>query len=301
MGKKTVYLLMSASVVIWSLDFVIAKVALETLGTLPLMFYKYLISAALMFLIWMAKERGSFIRKKDIVLLVVTVLFGEILYMYSEFTAMDFMPLSLISIIIAFVPAVSIMVEKALYKRRPGRKTIIGIIVCIFGVALIIGIDWQVLLQGRLIGYLLTFFCVLSWNIYNFVTVSLHERYTSLTLTFNQLLCTALILLPFALRTSQPLTDFTPALFGGILYLGALSSGICFLIAVKSLQVLGPTTTALFSNFIPIGVTFFGWLILGETIAPLQLVGGVIVIASGYVVIKEMGRRRAALEEKAAP
>jgi drug/metabolite transporter (DMT)-like permease len=34
----------------------------------------------------------------------------------------------------------------------------------------------------------------------------------------------------------------------------------------------------------------FGWLILKETIQPAQMLGGAIVIAAGYLVIKEKGR-----------
>jgi drug/metabolite transporter (DMT)-like permease len=37
----------------------------------------------------------------------------------------------------------------------------------------------------------------------------------------------------------------------------------------------------------PVTTTFFGWLILKETILPLQMVGGVIVVLAGYIVIKE--------------
>ena len=77
---------------------------------------------------------------------------------------------------------------------------------------------------------------------------------------------------------------------GGILYLGTLSTGIGFIIQVRSLHILGPTVTAIFSNFLPVTTTLFGWLILKETILPVQVLGGAIVIAAGYIVIKEKGR-----------
>ena len=37
-------------------------------------------------------------------------------------------------------------------------------------------------------------------------------------------------------------------------------------------------------------ITIFGWLILKQTISPLQMLGGVIVITAGYIVIKEKGK-----------
>jgi hypothetical protein len=55
----------------------------------------------------------------------------KLLYMVSEYTAMDYIPLSLISIILAFVPALSIVIERIVYKRQPRRKTVIGVAACI--------------------------------------------------------------------------------------------------------------------------------------------------------------------------
>ena len=135
----------------------------------------------------------------------------------------------------------------------------IGVTICILGVALIIGVDFEHLLQGRMIGYLLAFGAVFSWNAYNFLTASLHDRYSSITLTCTQLICTSLLTLPYAIHTMPPLEAFTPDMIGGIIYLGLINAGLGFLITVRSLHVIGPTSTALFSNFLPITSTFF-WL-----------------------------------------
>ena len=57
------------------------------------------------------------IRKKDIPALHFTCPFaGEIIYFYCEYTAMDYIPVSLVSIVLAFVPALSIIIEKVLFK-----------------------------------------------------------------------------------------------------------------------------------------------------------------------------------------
>ena len=82
----------------------------------------------------------------------------------------------------------------------------------------------------------------------------------------------------------------TIGVVGGILYLGLFSTGVGFIIYVRALNVLGPTVTAIFSNFLPVTTTLFGWLILKETISVFQMAGGILVIYAGYLVIKEKGR-----------
>lgn len=288
--KKLTYMLMVFLVIAWGFDYVVAKHALELLQPLTLLFLKYTVGMLLVLCIKLKNDRKSIIRKKDIPLFILCSLCGEIIYYFCEYTAMDYIPVSLVTIILAFVPALSIIIEKVLFKRTVTKAMVIGVAVCIFGVVLIIGVDFELLFQGRIIGYLLAFGAVFSWNAYNFLTASLHDRYTSITLTCTQLICTSLIILPYAIHTMPPLEAFTPSMIGGIIYLGLVNAGLGFMITVRSLHVLGPTSTALFSNFLPITSTFFGWIFLSESISGLQLIGGIIVIAAACIVIKEKGK-----------
>ena len=285
------------SIMVGGLDFVFAKNALETLDPLCLLFYKSVVSLALVLLIRLIYESGALFRKKDIWLFVLCVTLGDILYYYAEYSSLAYLPISIIAIILTFAPLVAIVMERIIYKRKTNRKMIIGIFICIVGCALIIGFDWNVLFQGRVFGYLLAAICVLCWNAYNFMTASLHERYTTVTLTLNQLICVCVMLLPYILLNSPSISEFTPNLIAQIIYLGLFSNGINLLIMVRALHVLGPTTTTLFSNFMPVSATFFGWLFLNETISPIQGVGGIIVISAGYIVIKEKGKLSYAVKE----
>lgn len=288
--KIIVYILMSCLVTTWGFDYVVAKHALELLQPLTLLSLKYAIGLIPIFIIKMKTDRKGMVRKKDIPLFILCSIFGEILYFTCEYTAMDFIPVSLITIILAFVPAFAIIIERVVFKRKATKAMGIGVVVCVLGVVLIIGVDIEQLLQGRWIGYLLAFGAVLCWNAYNFLTASLHENYTSITLTCTQLICTSLLILPYAIHTMPPAESFTPPIIAGLIYLGVINAGIGFLITVRSLHVIGPTASAMFSNFLPVTSTFFGWLFLGEMITGMQVVGGVIVIASACVVIREKGK-----------
>lgn len=288
--KIIMYCLMAFQVTAWGFDYVVAKQALELLQPLTLLFLKYVIGLALIIILKMKMDRKSVVRKKDIPLFILCSIFGEILYYFCEYSAMDYLPISLITIVLAFVPALSIIIEKVLYKRVVTKKMTAGVVVCILGVVMIIGVDLELILQGRWLGYVFAFGAVFMWNAYNFLTASLHDNYSSITLTCTQLICTSLLLLPYAIHTMPPMADFTPAVVGGLFYLGIVNVALGFLITVRGLHVVGPTTSALFSNFLPITSTFFGWMLLGESITALQIVGGIVVIASACIVIHEKGR-----------
>lgn len=284
------YCLLLFQVTAWGFDYVVAKQALELLQPLTLLFLKYFVGLIPIFIIKMKMDRKSLVRKKDIPLFILCSLFGEILYFFCEYTAMDYLPISLITIVLAFVPVVSILIERVLYKRKVNKVISIGAVVCVLGVVLIIGVDLDIIFQGRWLGYLLAFAAIFLWNAYNFLTASLHENYSSITLTFTQLTCTGCLLLPYAIHSMPPAETFTPGVVGGIIYLGLVNVAAGFLINVRGLHVVGPTVCALFSNFLPVSSTFFGWVLLGESISFMQIIGGIVVVASACVVIREKGK-----------
>lgn len=274
----------------WGLEYIFAKHALNVFEPLTLLFFKYCIGFIIVLVIKLKMDGKSIVRKKDIPLFILCSIFGEIGYFSFEYTAMDYLPISLITIMLAFVPALSIAIEWVVYKKKATKGIGIGIFLSIIGVSLVIGVDYHVLFEGRIFGYLLALGAVITWNLYNFITASLHNRYECASLTLNQLTCTLLLTFPYAITHLPNQEAVTVGVIGGILYLGILGAGIGFIIQVKSLQILGPTASAMFSNFLPITATFFGWMILGETISFMQIVGGTIVITAGYIVIKEKGK-----------
>lgn len=288
--KRIMYFFMICLIIMWSFDYIVAKNALKTLEPLVLLYLKYAVALFFMMIIKQIMDRGLKLQKRDIFTLLVCSILGEILYFYCEYSAMEYLSVSIISILLAFVPALSILSEMVLYKKKPSAKLIAGVVICGVGVALVIGVDFQELFTGKIIGYLLVLGAIFSWNAYNFITAALHDRYSSISLTVLQLGCTLVILAPYMIMNLPHLSDFTPGTIGGIIYLGVFGAGLGFLIQVRALHVIGPTATSLFSNFLPISTTALGWFFLNETISFIQIIGGIVIIASGYFVIREKGK-----------
>lgn len=294
MSRKLAHVLMVFTVTSWGLEYALAKDAISAIEPITLVCFKYTIALFVIGLIKFKREGKSGMKRGDIVIFMLCAATGEILYFYMEYEAMNYMPISLITIILTFVPVVSIFVEWFAFKRVPSVALMIGISVSLCGLILIVGVDMNTILSGRAIGYLLCFGAVASWNIYNFITAHLGGRYQPLTLTFNQLTCTVLLSWPIALANLPEAGDITWVIAAEVLYLGVMSGGIGFVIYVAALYTLGPTTVSVYANFMPITATFFGWVLLNEMITGTQMIGGLVVVVAGYFVIREKGR----LEER---
>ena len=296
--RTRAHALMILLVTLWGFDFVPAKWGLEILSPMSLLFLKYSVGLVTVALMKLVTKNRLLMRLKDLPLFILCSIFGEVLYYYCEYSAMDYMPVSLLTIILGFVPVFSVAIERVLFGVRANRVIVIGILFCIVGIICVIGSDLSVIFQGRLWGYVLAFGAVLFWNAYNFITAAL-KGYDSLTLSCNQMFCTICICAPFALHSMPSAGEFTPLIVAGVIWMGIFDAGIGFLIMVYGLQKLGPTTSALYSDLMPVSTTFFGAVILHESITWLQVVGGIIVVAAGFVVIREKGRLDEAREAAA--
>lgn len=180
-----------------------AKNVLEVFRPLNLMFFKYFGGLIVITLIKAVAERKFTIRKKDIIFFVMCSLTGQVLYYFCEYTAMEYIPVALITIILSFVPIISILIERVFFKTKLSVSIIAGLVVCVIGMG---------------------------------------------------------------------------------------SAGTGYLIYVRGVKYLGSTISSLFSNFLPVTSTFFGWLILGQSLGVMQIAGGLIVIVSACYVIIEKSR-----------
>jgi len=289
-NKIKAHILMVILVFSWGLEYVFAKHALTALDPVTLVFFKYIPGSLVILAMKLIKDRDFRVRLKDIPVFAAAALLGEILYFTCEYSAMDYLPVSLITILLAFVPVVSVLTERLIYKKRPNRKMIISMCICIIGVILILGLDIKAILSGRIAGYLFCFGAIACWNGYNYITARMGGKYSDISLTFNQMICTLILSAPYAAAHWPTAAQLTPSVLIGVAYLGFISAGIGFYLLVYGLTHLGPTTSAVYSNFLPVTATLFGWLFLGENITPMQMFGGAVIILSGYIVIKEKGK-----------
>jgi drug/metabolite transporter (DMT)-like permease len=289
-SKKVIYILMTLLVFLWGLEFIAAKAALDAIKPLSLVCFKY--STGLIFLIITKTiaDRRLPLKPRDIPLLLICALFGEVLYFAGEYGAMAYLPVSVITILLAFVPCLSVLIELILYKNKPSGLVVAGVLVSVIGVSMVIGADFQEFFQGKYLGYILAFSAVISWNVYNYLTKGLSKKYKPLDLTILQQICAILLVLPYTVFNLPDINVIDSQVVMGVLYLGVVSSFIGFLIYVKAIVVIGPTPCALYSNFLPVTTTFFGWVILHEYVSFMQILGGVVVIASGAVVIWQKGK-----------
>lgn len=286
------HLMMAVLIIVWGFEYVCAKVSQTVFEPMTVVLIKYCISALVLLMLKIVTRSHTPIRRRDIPVFFVCALLGEFLYFYCEYTAMDYMPLGLITVMLTFVPVASILTERVLYKVKPTATMVAGIFICIAGVAVIIGIDIEDILAGKFVGYLLCLGAVMCWNLYNFVTEPVSKRYDPFSLSFNQMICVVILTMPSGIAHFpglQAIADHKIVILT-ILYQGLICAGMGFSMYIYSLNILGSTPLAIYNSFLPVTTSISGWLILGEELSIVQMIAMAVVIASGVWVIMEKAK-----------
>ncbi|MBQ9015320.1 MAG: DMT family transporter [Firmicutes bacterium] len=289
-GKRIFHVMMIFLVIVWGLEYAVAKDALDHVDTLIILNVKYFFGALLIAAV--AKKTAGFRLpdKRDVPVLIGTTILGHIIYFYCEYAAMATVPVANITIILGFLPIGSILIEKLFFHRRTNGKLILFMMVCIIGIFLTIGADFRSMRGGSGRGYLMCLGALGAWLAYLFLTEKIAYKYGSIEIALWQTVIAWLLTSPVMVPHVAELPALPPRVMMELLYLGIVSEGLCFLAEVTGLEKLGPTISAVYSNFLPVTSALFGMLLLHQDLVLLQYLGGALVIAAGFLVIREKDR-----------
>ena len=289
-GKIKYHIMMVILVIVWGLELSIAKDALESVDAFVILNTKFFFGALLIAAVSLKSSGFQMPKAKDIPLIVLSALVGHVMFFYCEYAAMDTVPVANITIIYGLLPILSAVVEKLFFHRRFSARLAVFMVFLIFGLFLVIGSDFSSMRGGTIKGYLFCAVALFAWLAYLFLTESLAEKYGSVKTALYQSSVAWVLTIPGMVPHISEFHHMGPLIIAELLYLGLFSEGLCFLIEVAGLEKLGPTVTAVYSNFLPVSTALFGFLLLGQDLVLLQIIGGVVVIASGLFVIREKDR-----------
>jgi drug/metabolite transporter (DMT)-like permease len=90
--------------------------------------------------------------------------------------------------------------------------------------------------------------------------------------------------------------DYQPSSIVSIVWLGLLGSGLAYLVFFRLLAAWGSTRSSLVSYLLPVVGIVLGAVVLGETVAPVVIVGTVLVVAGIAATNSRRGRGGSSVE-----
>jgi drug/metabolite transporter (DMT)-like permease len=225
------------------------------------------------------------LRRKDVLPLAASGLFGVTIYFFFESRGIRLTSASHASLIIAVIPVVTVLAETILFRARISWLTGAGVVLSVVGVVFVVerpgaGVGGAVSLAGDLF----MFGACVSWVVYIILSKNLHQRLSEIAITAYQSLFGTVFLIPLALLEMRQWVPITLTAGLNLAYLALFCSALSNFLYVHALSRLGPIAVSPYVNLIPIVGVLGGVVLLGETIAWSQIVGGIVILAGVLLV-----------------
>ncbi len=278
------YLLILLTTAFWGGTPVAGKLIIQDIPPITAGLLRYGVTALLLFAIFRQQfPNPRALRGRDLWMLFWIGIFGTFLNHVFFFLGVVYAPATHGAII----PPTTSPVWTTLLAVRRGQERltasqVVGMILCLAGVVLVIHPERLIAGGGRgaLLGDLLFLLGGAAWGIYSYLSALAMRRFSAATtLAFGMAIGTV-FLAPAALfeRPWHRLRVAHLSAWGALAFLILLGTLCAYLWWNLALHRVGAGRTSVFSNLVPVFGVLFSWIILGERLAPIQLVGGLLAV-----------------------
>jgi drug/metabolite transporter (DMT)-like permease len=265
-----------AAMTIWGATYVITKVALPHLGPFTILLLRLVLGTAVLApFAWRRGYRPRLSLKREFVLFGLT---GMVLHLGFEILGLKFTSASSAVLIIATAPVVTVGFSIAFLKEKVEPRQMIGIVLSIIGVIVITGAHAPDGYPLSWLGNLLVFAGVVTWGIFTVQGKRMGDDHSWLVSTTAATGAAILLSLPLAVTeiAIEGAPRFTTGGIAAVIYLGLFAQAIAYGLWNLALQHVDGSVAGPYVNLVPvIGVVVA--LAAGETLTPVQLLGGITV------------------------
>ncbi|GAB5535668.1 MAG: DMT family transporter [Rubricoccaceae bacterium] len=282
-------------VAVWGVNFSVIKVALEVIPPFTVNLLRFTVSLAVLTGLHLIQCRATgrsplYDLKTFPVAVAILGLMGHAVYQAGFILGVNRLTAGAAALLIASSPIWTTVVGHFKGIDRLSGGGWLGLAIGVVGVVLVILGQTNGQIDGDALGALLMLAAACAWGLTTVFTRPLLNKGAS----------------PLGVTTAGLWVAY-PVLFGmgfwgidatdwsqvgttewvALVYSGGLSTGVAYWIWNVAVKRVGPSRTAAFSNLVPVVGVAAGVLLLRETITPLELAGGALVIA-GLVVMRRV-------------
>jgi drug/metabolite transporter (DMT)-like permease len=282
------YALVAAMVFFWSVNYVVAKIALREFSAVMLACMRTTFAGLFvwpMYLYYRGKgeDRPSW-SWTDIATLIGLAVCGVSLNQLCFVLGLSRTSVAHSSILNALCPVLVLLLASAAGHEHITWKKLLGLAVAVAGIAAL-NLARSSSGTASLLGDCLTFLAALSFAFFTVLSTRINARLGGVKLTIYAYLAGALVMAPITVWESMRF-DFAKVSAGGwlcVVYMALFSSVVCYLIFYYLLARIPASRVTAFSYVQPLIATLVAVPILGESINGSVATGGALVLAGVFL------------------
>jgi drug/metabolite transporter (DMT)-like permease len=279
-------LMVAAFCLLWSSAFAVAKVAIADSPPLLMLTARFLLAGLLT--LGLAALSGASLRldRRDVVVFALLGVANQAVYLGLGYVGMKTISAGLAALIISANPVLTAVLASTWLGEQVTWRRIAGLVLGIGGVALVVE-NRLALGSDHLAGILFSLAALVSLVLGTILFKRFTPRGGLWVGNGVQSVAAGVALAPFALAT-ESVADVVPTwrLLAAFAYLVLLVSVFAYVLWFRILAVSGATAASAYHFLMPPLGMLFGWLLLGEHVAAVDLIGIVPVALGIYLVTR---------------
>lgn len=263
--------------ILWGSTYIIASVLIPIQRPVLVAFMRAF-PIGLLFLLWYRKlPTGIWILKS----LILGSLNIGIFFLFL-FIAAYRLPGGIASIVGSVQPIFVILFSWLLLKEKPALRSYAAISMMITGVALLL-VKPQMTIDFWGVAAALCGAVVMALGVVLTKYWGKPEGVSQMEFTSWQLFFGSLILIPAVYLLEGSIPVLTPVNLAGLALLGVVNTGLAYYLWFRGIEILSPVRVSLLSPVNPLTAFILGYIVLGQRISFIQIVGVCVIIASIFV------------------
>lgn len=268
--------------VIWALNFSVVKASLSEVDIYSFNSVRFILAASLIWTIIYWKGAWFKVPRSDWVSLVGVGLIGNVLYQWLFIVGIDLTFSANAAVMLGTIPIWIAIFSHLFTDEKMTRLKAIGVLLAFAGVAAIVGggANPLNLASATFRGDIIIVCAAVTWATFTILSKGFLKRYSALQFSGMMVVIGAVMLTTMSFISSETTQweNVSPGAWGGMIYSGALSIGLAYLIWNNGIVSVGPVKTSVYQNLVPVLGLIFGIVLLDESLSLLQYVGSAIVV-----------------------
>ncbi|HZH81700.1 MAG TPA: EamA family transporter [Phototrophicaceae bacterium] len=298
-----IFLALIFLILVWSLNYVVAKIGLRELPALALASFRIvtagLVSLPVVLFPISARKQGVKVtlevcpgpakRLQQFWTITYLGVFNVVLNQGCYTVGLNYTSVSHSSLIIGCAPILILLFSCAMRLEALTWRKILGMGLAFLGAAAV-GMEQARSSGAGVAGDLLTLVAGVGLALYTVLGKRVIEEYGAVRLSLLSNIAAAVLVLPvalwqvWALARAGRLGSVGMEGWGAVLYMGLLASAVAYILYIWALRYMTPARLGAVSYLQPVGAILLGFLLLGEPITRRVAVGGLLIIAGVHAI-----------------
>lgn len=256
----------------------------EGISVTSVLFMRYAMAVAIMFVATMIKSPKAFVIKPKYVGLLAFMGILMVLSSIALFESYKYLSAGIASTLLFFYPVMVAVIMAIFYKERLTKKSWACLVTAFLGVVILSKNDDGGFIS--LLGLTLVMLSSLSYAIYLvYINRGPMKKINTSTITFYVILGGFLVMIPYCLLDDGLMLPKTTPAWINAIGLGFFPTVISLIFTSRAIALIGSTETAIFGALEPLTAVILGILILGETLTITPAIGMILIFVSVTVLM----------------